>query len=778
MDFATFFELATARLPFPYQPRLAEAAHTPHLLAVPTGAGKTAAAVLGWLWRRREADPVVRAATPRRLVFCLPMRTLVEQTASVSRTWIERLGLTDQVGVHELLGGAVDRSWEGHPDREAILVGTQDQLLSRALNRGYAMSRYAWPVHFGLLHNDCLWVLDEVQLMGVGLSTSAQLHAFREMSGVAEPCASLWMSATLDRTRLDTVDLRGRELRSLGIAQADRDCPELARRLSARKQLERVDVPHDDLRGLAALIGDVHVAGTRTIVVVNRVGRAQALFDALRGAARTTRSALLHSRFRPLERGRIQAEVLAPDWTGILVATQAVEAGVDVSSRTLVTDLAPWSSLVQRFGRCNRAGEVTGDGGRVLWIDLPDDAAAPYASDDLAESRNLLGGLGEVGPDRLDVVKARASGPALPVIRLRDLRDLFDTQPDLAGHDLDVSRYIRDADETDVQVAWRSWEGDRPARESPALSQVELCRVPIGALRPFVKGRSVFRWNGNERDWEVVRSVVPGTAVVVPVEAGGYSPDLGWTSNPKHRITSAEPPSPPADSDEADPLTFGCHRYVTLAEHSLDVVDELRKLRDTLSAAHPWRSLELAAQWHDLGKAHESFQTMLVSGLPEDDPRRNQGPWAKSDGRPGQRNERRHFRHELASALALLDHHADSLAAYLTAAHHGKVRVSIRSRPTERSPQDGRPFALGIWDGDRVPAVDLGQGVRTHEVTLRLAPVQLGGDDDAPSWLERTLTLLEAHGPFRLAYWEALVRVADWRGTARHRVVAAEGVSS
>src|SRR5438093_13701498 len=29
------------------------------------------------------------------------------------------------------------------------------------------MSRYRWPMHFGSLNNDCLWVMDETQLMGV-----------------------------------------------------------------------------------------------------------------------------------------------------------------------------------------------------------------------------------------------------------------------------------------------------------------------------------------------------------------------------------------------------------------------------------------------------------------------------------------------------------------------------------------------------------------------------------------------------------------------------------
>ena len=51
------------------------------------------------------------------------------------------------------------RDWDLHPEKPAILVGTQDMLISRALNRGYGMSRYRWPMHFGLLNTDCLWVL-------------------------------------------------------------------------------------------------------------------------------------------------------------------------------------------------------------------------------------------------------------------------------------------------------------------------------------------------------------------------------------------------------------------------------------------------------------------------------------------------------------------------------------------------------------------------------------------------------------------------------------------
>jgi len=47
-------------------------------------------------------------------------------------------------------------------------------LLSRALNRGYGIGRARWPLEFGLLSHDTLWVMDEVQLMDV-LSTGLQI---------------------------------------------------------------------------------------------------------------------------------------------------------------------------------------------------------------------------------------------------------------------------------------------------------------------------------------------------------------------------------------------------------------------------------------------------------------------------------------------------------------------------------------------------------------------------------------------------------------------------
>jgi len=89
-------------------------------------------------------------------------------------------------------------NWHGNPERDAILTGTQDMLLSRALNRGFGMSRYLWPVDFALLNNDCLWVLDKTQLTGVGVKTSAQLAGLRQPLATYGIHHTLWMPETQD----------------------------------------------------------------------------------------------------------------------------------------------------------------------------------------------------------------------------------------------------------------------------------------------------------------------------------------------------------------------------------------------------------------------------------------------------------------------------------------------------------------------------------------------------------------------------------------------------
>jgi CRISPR-associated endonuclease/helicase Cas3 len=159
-------------------------------------------------------------------------------------------------------------------------------LLSRALNRGYGESRWAWPVDFGLFNAGCQWVFDEVQLMGPGLVTSRQLDGLRRALGTAGDCRSLWMSATVRRDDLVTVDnpLLGR---IVGLTDADR-AGALATRLDAAKtvrELTGLGAGKTYLTDLAAAVVDRHRAqdrATLTIVVVNTVDRATGVYQELR----------------------------------------------------------------------------------------------------------------------------------------------------------------------------------------------------------------------------------------------------------------------------------------------------------------------------------------------------------------------------------------------------------------------------------------------------------------------------------------------------------------
>lgn len=853
-SFAALFRKATGGSePFPYQVRFAESDELPELVHAPTGAGKTATAVLGWLWRLKYLDK----PTPRRLVYCLPMRVLVEQTREAVRHWLTNLGLADEVAVHVLMGGEAVEEWDLYPEKPAILIGTQDMLLSRALNRGYGMSRYRWPLHFALLNNDALWVLDEIQLMGTGLATSTQLQAFREALGVYGVAKTIWMSATLLPEWLASVDYRNRVEPQLKLQiltldpERDYVAEGLRERWKATKPLGPAVLPAqadaaggagnspaqplrcDETAKIGEFVRSRHKPGSLTLVIVNTVDRARGLFEALRTsyqprrrgrgrgaplspAAEMPELRLIHSRFRSKEREAWRSwltDLALPAQGRIVISTQVVEAGVDLSARTLITELAPWASLVQRFGRCNRRGEFRSpQGAEVFWIDVPttdEKKCAPYSKQELDHARDRLRSITDVGLKALselfDALSSEERLQLFPfdpahVIRRKDFIELFDTTPDLAGNDIDISRFIRDSDEIDVQVFWRINPPPREeltAREARAQMPVreELCSVPVGDFREFLKSHTAYRWDPLSSRWTAVQpdDVYPGQIYWIVAAEGGYDRETGW--NPKAawsqdlwlRDPDAEVFQPSVEEPSYDTELLSIYGWRSIAEHTDDVVEEVQTILQHLPIAEPVRqTLTLAVRWHDWGKAHPVFQ-----GAIRDEPDgKRPGDWrgrrdvAKAPNDVWRPYERKHFRHELASALGVLtllnngdapepwasiEPHLADLALYLIAAHHGKVRLSIRSMPDERHPvSPGTLFARGVWQEDSLPAVELGEGITTPQVAaMDLSPMQLGQVDGRPSWAERMLRLRDSSevGPFRLAYLEALVRAADMRAS-------------
>lgn len=779
LRYSDLFRAATGHAPYPYQERWAEA--LPEAAVIPTGLGKTEAAVLAWHYRR-----IHYAATPRRMIYVLPMRTLVDQTkkrimAMNERLEHERFPLLPIPQI--VMGGFVEDDWLKCPEAPSIVIGTQDMLLSRALNRGYAMSRYQWPMAFGALNDDCYWVIDEVQLQGAGARTASQLEGLRRSMKPYHSCLTTFMSATLDVQLITGPDFKPTEILTLSEDLAHSN---VTQRLRAQKHLRRTTCLEPQV--LRKQVLAEHQNGSLTLVILNTVKRAQEVYKALKPHMGDD-LILLHSRFREAERNDLTRRLVerSPGSNLIAVATQVVEAGIDVDATTLFSDLAPWDSMVQRFGRCNRSGALKD--ARIFWMD-PGEAptaktAMPYEPIDLLKAREIALSLegGSASPEALP--NAESGMRPIPTLRRVDLLDLFDTTTDMLGHDTDVSQYIRsDRDEFDVHVLWR----EEPPTSGDPPQRGELCRAPIGDIKKLIKrlreekksyyARTLDRFAASDRSdskrpeealWTNAHEsdVHPGAILWLHASVGSYTPELGFFAASRQPVPeerkrrSVEAPVE-CDAIANDPLSSS-REPITITQHGRETEEQARAITERIDIPAEYKSaLITAALWHDVGKAHEVFQRTMYPGEPDPAVLR-----AKSDFR-GRRHSRKYFRHEVASVLAFLQAHARSeeadLAAYLIAAHHGKARLNIQAAPTE-----ARGRILGVESGDVLPEVDLGSGVVSPETRLDTSLFALASADGGLSWLQRATNLLDNLGPFRIAYLELLLRLADWRASALHQ---------
>lgn len=322
------------------------------ILRAPTGSGKTRAALLAPLAAWRTGNPLVD-----RVIYAVPLRSLAFSLADEARAAVLCLGLDLRVTVQ--IGGS-----EEDPlfDRGHIIFTTIDQLLSRYLSIPYSLGAGRANMCPGALVGAYI-VLDEVHLLDGkrALPTSLVMLGihFRNVTRF------LVMSATLSKS----------SVASLGkILTCRTRCvePDEAAGWSGFADIQRTLEVRNEPLDAGTLLGIHRELPRRMLVVVNTVKRAQALHGELHSMlGQDAEVILLHSRFLPTDRKVI--EQYLPNLLGksavwerrprILVATQVVEVGLDLSADVLHTELAPASALVQRFGRCAR---WPGERGRIF----------------------------------------------------------------------------------------------------------------------------------------------------------------------------------------------------------------------------------------------------------------------------------------------------------------------------------------------------------------------------------------------------------------------------
>ena len=338
---------------------------------------------------------------------------------------------------------------------------------------------------------------------------------------------------------------------------------------------------------------------------------------------------------------------------------------------------------------------------------------------------------------------------------------------------------------------WRNLSPEGPEEREPRPLHSETVVVPLGKnIEDYFKNsrRKVWVWDFIADRWRQVqpRDIYPGMTLILDAAQGGYSLDSGWDPsnwNPVEPVPIAS--TDMEDGHNSDVWSTSLRKQVVLSDHCRHVESAVKAVLNGLSG---WTigpdiraALELAALYHDAGKVHPAFQRMMLDLQEGEELPQGQPPLAKSGS--NRKNERRHFRHELGSALTILEHGSGldaqtrDLAAYLAAAHHGKVRLGIRSLPGRagRNPDLDRLFGYQVSEPETLPAVDLGEGLQIGQTTLDLSIACIGLDGKGRrSWLDRSTALLDWLGPFRLAYRETIVRTADMRASMEEQQEAGE----
>lgn len=476
--FDTFFHALTGNQPFPWQSSLYERlveGNLPERCDIPTGLGKTSIIAIWLLALAFRARNGVASGFPRRLVYVVNRRTVVDQAtreaellrdprkltdAQLQDLWrdLRSLGIQDARGLDHLsapfaistLRGqfADNAEWRTDPARPAIIVGTVDMIGSRLLFSGYGRGFKARPLHAGFLAQDTLLVHDEAHLE----------PAFQELVTAIESEQRKGEGTSRDgfgqlRVIALTATSRGAEERpeskTLRITDADRKNPVVAERIGAKKGIALH--PLQDEKGAAEQIAALALghkdSGQAILVFVRKVEDVTTVTKRLPTGSYATLTGTMRGRERDQLKKRNpvfarfdpKSEVPETDvrkGTVYLVCTSAGEVGVDMSADHLVCDLTPFDSMAQRFGRVNRFG--SGDA-RVDVVHVTDDSPPKEGSKkktkakdalDIARERTraLLQGLPVQKPPKEDA-RRDASPAALSEIPAAKRQDAFTPSP-------------------------------------------------------------------------------------------------------------------------------------------------------------------------------------------------------------------------------------------------------------------------------------------------------------------------------------------------------------
>lgn len=703
-DFPAFFEGIHGYPPFPWQTRLleeiVETGEWPRTLSLPTAAGKTAAIDIALFHLALESlmEPAQRKA-PLRIFFVIDRRIVVDEAfqrakkmaavlrsarsggngivGEVARRLADLGGEDEPLQVSILRGGLFrERAWVRTPVQPSICVSTVDQVGSRLLFRGYGVSEFQRPIQAALVGVDSLIILDEAHLSLPFLETLEAVQMFQSPkwygNGFSKPLKFVRMSAT-----------PGREDRPFTLGSDDEDHPVLSKRLRNKKWTRLIEVESEkdqERNNRERLCQEVAVRAremTRSEdkelpprvvgVVMNRVASARRVWEILKTNADLD-VILLTGRCRPWDRDRLLEQWYPflqagrpsgknPTRPLVVAATQTIEVGANIDFDALVTEIAPFDSLRQRFGRLDRLGRleessavivgrkdqinvkfddpIYGTAPGVTWKFLKESpgkgkagkpfdfglAGGAFGKKNADEQEKLLAPKvrgAVLLPAHLDTLVQTSPAPVpdvdlgfflhgpsgvpgdAQVVWRGDLPDEL-LEQDFSDYLFAISLIPPTSSETLPMPAWalRSWLENR--RNSDEIADLE--GAPEDWSRPRESSRKVIVWRGIDQSQLVSPSEIrPGDTIVIPASWGGCD-EFGW--NPGSTVPV---------QDIADSCELRVRRWPFLRIHpgvlrqwvtNPEVLGELDRLsREILEDPDP-------------GKIRQTMEKILTESLPE-----------------------------------------------------------------------------------------------------------------------------------------------------------------
>ncbi|MCC5919970.1 MAG: CRISPR-associated helicase Cas3' [Cyclobacteriaceae bacterium] len=330
------------------------------ILAVPTGAGKTLASIMPFLYARENPE----IHFPKKMIYSLPLRSLANSIYEDVFEVLRRQGISEEDIKRQTGEFSNDKYFE-----KDIIFSTIDQTLSNFLCFPLPLSPRQANVNAGAMVGSYL-VFDEFHLLDEERAMATTLGSLRMLGNLCRCCI---MTATLSGEYMEALkaNLPNYEIITLDEFPDDR---KQVSSLLPEKNKKTIRILNQTIS--AKKIANKH--NNKTIVICNRVETAQKIYQELNGlnlsgiknltGLRLENIICLHSRFfdedRKAKEGRLK-QLFGKDANksegAILIATQVIEAGMDISCDVMHTEVSPVNSFLQRAGRCARFKDEIGE---------------------------------------------------------------------------------------------------------------------------------------------------------------------------------------------------------------------------------------------------------------------------------------------------------------------------------------------------------------------------------------------------------------------------------